>query len=137
MYRLPVQSVSNPTCLHSSFTFLILTTESNPVHVSVTNSSTAYGTNPGSTDVLSGRPSFQQLSSSEQEELKAMLDDDVRKMKYLFGCLVTKTHDSVEKRIPVGTLATSILALGAYEPAREVDKLQTCSKKLHSAKRKF
>ena len=70
-------------------------------------------------NVLSSQSSFQQLSPSEQEELKAMLDDDVRKMTREFGCLVTKTCNSVEKRISVGTFATSILALRAYEPAPE------------------
>ena len=38
-----------------------------------------------SMDVLSNRPSFQQLSSSEKEELRAMLDDDEEKMKLHFG----------------------------------------------------
>ena len=70
--------------------------------------------------VLSIRPSFQQLSSSEQEELKETLDEDVRRMKLLFGSLVTQTRDSVKKRIPVQDFAGSILALGAYEPAPEV-----------------
>ena len=45
-----------------------------------------------------------------------MLDDDVREMKRRFSFLVTKIRDSVEERIPVGKYATSILALGAYEP---------------------
>ena len=58
-----------------------------------------------------------ELSSSEQEELEGMLDNDVREMKREFGCLVTKTRDSVEERISVEKFATSILALGAYEPA--------------------
>ena len=49
-----------------------------------------------------------------------MLDDDVREMKCLFGCLFTKTRDSVEERIPVVKFAGSILALGAYDPAPEV-----------------
>ena len=94
-----------------------LTTEDNPV--SVTNSSTANGTNAGSTDVLSRRPSFQQLSPSEQEELKAILKEHVKKMQYKFGCVVTRTRDSVEERISVVKFAGSILALGAYEPALE------------------
>ena len=46
-----------------------------------------------------------------------ILDADVRRMKYQFGCLVTKTRDSVEERIPLRKLTGSILALGAYEPA--------------------
>ena len=75
--------------------------------------------NAGSTNVLSIQPSFQQLSPSEQEELKAKLDTDVKKMKYQFGCLVTRTRDSVEKRIPTGKFAGSILTLGAYDPAPE------------------
>ena len=48
-----------------------------------------------------------------------MLDDDVRKMTHEFGYLVTKTCDSVEKRISVEMFATGILALSAYEPAPE------------------
>ena len=67
-------------------------------------------------NVLSNQPSFQQLSSTEKEELKAQLRDDVQKMKLLFASLVTDTHDSV-KRISVVEFAGSILALGAYEPA--------------------
>ena len=81
---------------------------------------TTFGTNAGFTDdALTTQPSFQQLSSTEQEELKAMLGDDVRKMKRLFGCLVTRTCDSVEERVPVVKFARSILALGAYDPAPE------------------
>ena len=71
------------------------------------------------TGILSRHPPFQQLSPSEQEELKAILDEDVRGMQYQFGSLVSKTCDSVEKRIPVRKFAGSILALGAYEPALE------------------
>ena len=67
-------------------------------------------------NVLSNQPSFQQLSSTEKEELKAQLRDDVQKMKLLFASLVTDIRDSV-KRIPVVEFAGSILALGAYEPA--------------------
>ena len=72
-------------------------------------------------NVIGSQSSFQQLSSSEQEELKEMLDDDVRKMTHEFGYLVTKTCDSFEKRISVGMFSTSILALSAYayEPAPE------------------
>ena len=118
--------------LHVSF---LLTTEDSTIHVSVTNgdsqklqssltpelnnASTANVVNTGLTDALSRQPPFQQLSSGEQEELKAMLDDDVRKMKRLFGCLVTKTCESIEGQIPVPRFATSILGLGAYEPAPE------------------
>ena len=83
------------------------------------NTSTANGTNAELKNVLSSQSSFQQLSSSEQEELKEMLDDDVRKMTHEFGYLVTKTCDSVEKRISVEMFATGILALSAYEPAPE------------------
>ena len=82
----------------------------------LSNTSTANGVNRVLTD---RQPSFQQLTSDEQEELKAILDDDVRKMKRLFGCLVTKTCESVEGRIPVQRFATSILGLGAYDPAPE------------------
>ena len=46
-----------------------------------------------------------------------ILDKDVRKIKYQFGCLVTKTRDSVEERITVVKLSGSILSLMAYEPA--------------------
>ena len=69
------------------------------------------------TDILPSHPPFQQLSSSEQEELKEILDDDEREMKRLFGDLVSKTRDSVEERISVRTFATQILALGPYDPA--------------------
>ena len=125
MYRLQV----NFTCA-----FLLLT-EDTLVHVCDTNSSgqelqsglqhehnnttNANGASIESSDVLSRHPPFLQLSSSEQEELKAMLDDNVREIKRQFSFLVTKTRDSVEERIPVGKYATSILALGAYEPVPE------------------
>ena len=79
--------------------------------------STATGEKAVLANVLSDQPSFQQLSFTEKEELKAQLKDDEQKMKRLFGSLVMDTHDSVEKRIPVEKLALSILALGAYEPA--------------------
>ena len=79
--------------------------------------STATGRKAVLANVLSNQPSFQQLSSTEKEELKVQLNDDVRKMKLLFGSLVTETRDSVEKRIPVEKLAGSMLALGAFEPA--------------------
>ena len=106
----------------------LLTTEGSSVRVSVINSSQAVPTHDFSStnaevtrfNVLSSRPSFQQLSSSEQEELKETLDEDVRRMRRLFGSLVTQTRDSVEERIPVRNFAGSILALGAYEPAPEV-----------------
>ena len=80
------------------------------------NTNTTNGTN---TALLSRQPPFQQLSLSAQKEIKVILDEDVRKMKRLFGCLVTKTCDSVEERIPVVKFAVSILALVAYEPALE------------------
>ena len=109
----------------------MLPTEDIPVHVSVTNSgsmelqstlrehkgSNATGGKAVVANALSDQPSFQRLSSTEKEELKAQLNDDVKKMKLLFGGLVTKTRDSVEKRISAGKLAGSILALGAFEPA--------------------
>ena len=78
--------------------------------------STGNRTNPESESALSCQPSFQQLSPGDQEELKERLDDDVRKMKHLFGHLVTKTRDSVEERIPVVKFSGSILALGVYDP---------------------
>ena len=80
---------------------------------------TTSGTDTGLASDVSIQPPFQQLSLSEQEELKAMLDDDVRKMKRLFGSLVTTTCDSVEERIPVVKFVKHILALGAYDPAPE------------------
>ena len=73
----------------------------------------------GLTSVLSIQTQFQQLSSTEQEELKGMLCDDVREMKRLFGSLVTRTCESVEQRIQVVMFANHILALGAYDPAPE------------------
>ena len=86
------------------------------------NTSTASGSNTEVTrfNVLGSRRSFQQLSPSEQEELQETLDEDVRRMRRLFGSLVTQTRDSVEERIPARNFAGSILALGAYEPAPEV-----------------
>ena len=104
--------------------------EDSPVHDSDTNSSNqelqsdlqhehSNTNNDNGASALSRHPPFLQLSSSEQEELKAMLIDDVREMKRQFSFLVTKTRDSVEERIPVGKYATSILALGAYEPVPE------------------
>ena len=49
-----------------------------------------------------------------------MLDDDEEKMKLHFGRIVTKTCDSVEKQTTVAKFAGSILALGPYDPAPEV-----------------
>ena len=83
------------------------------------NTSTANDTSAELKNALSSQSSFWQLTSSEQEELKEMLDDDVRKMTHEFGYLVTKTCDSFEKQVSVGMFATSILALRAYEPAPE------------------
>ena len=118
--------------IHSSTMLLLFLSaiEDNPVRVNVADNgsqevqyalerkqSTANGVN--TEYVLNSQPSFQQLSRSEKEELKAKLYTDVRKMKYQFGCLVTRTRDSVEERIPTGKFAGSILALGAYEPAPE------------------
>jgi len=71
------------------------------------------------TNALESQHSFQQLSPSEQDELKAMLGEDVRDMKYRFGHLVKKTRDSVEERVTVQKFAGSILDLGAYDPAPE------------------
>ena len=112
--------------------FSLLTTEDNPVHMSVNNSSsqelpsalrhelsTVNGPGADLTNTLSSQTSFQQLSRHEQEELKEILENDVRKMKRDFGYLVTKTRDSIEERIPVEKFVTSILALTAYEPAPE------------------
>ena len=83
------------------------------------NANTANGVKTGLTDCLSKLPSFQQLSRSEQEELMAKLSDDEETMKFKFSKLVTATCNSVEKETTVGKFATSILALGAYEPAPE------------------
>ena len=80
------------------------------------NTNTTNGTNAA---VLCRQPPFQELSPSEKEELKIMLNNDVRKMKHWFGWLVTMTRDSVEKRISVVKFSGSILDLGAYEPATE------------------
>ena len=79
------------------------------------------GTTSGTdvTSVRSIQPPFQQLSSTEQDELKEMLRDDVRKMKRLFGSLISTTCDSVEERIPVIKFVKHVLALGAYDPAPE------------------
>ena len=65
------------------------------------------------------QPSFQQLSASEQEDLKAMLYDDEKSMRRQFVKLVIKTCDSIEERVPVVKFAGSILARGAYGPAPE------------------
>ena len=99
--------------------------------------STGNCTNPESESALSCQPSFQQLSSGDQEELKERLHDNVRKMKLLFGHLVTKTRNSVEERIPVVKFATSILALKAYEPApeeRDQSLLDEHSEEINKAK---
>ena len=79
--------------------------------------SDARSASDGLTDVLSKRPEFQQLSTSEQEELMVTLYDDEKSMRRQFGKLVVKTCDSVEERVPVVKFARSILALGAYDPA--------------------
>ena len=120
--------------MHSA-PFFFLSTEDIPVLVNVTDNKpqsgsrvyegseaeagTTSGSDTGLPSVLSIQPPFQQLSSSEQEELRGMLCDDVREMKRLFGSLVTTTCDSVEERIPVVKFAKHILALGAYDPAPE------------------
>ena len=115
--------------MHACVTFLFVTSEDSFVHMSVTNSSNRElpsalrrehsNTSTELKNVISSQPSFQQLSSSEQEELEEMLDEDVRKMTHEFGYLVTKTCDSVEKRISVRMFSASILALSTYEPAPE------------------
>ena len=120
--------------MHSA-PFFFLSTEDIPVLVNVTDNKpqsgsrvyegseaeagTTSGSDTGLPSVLSIQPPFQQLSSSEQEELRGMLCDDVREMKRLFGSLVSTTCDSVEERIPVVKFAKHILALGAYDPAPE------------------
>ena len=81
--------------------------------------SSANGTSEVLTGVLSRQLPFQQLSLSEKGELKAKLDEGLREMQYLFGCLVTKVRDSVEERISVVKFAGSILTLGAYDPVPE------------------
>ena len=106
--------------------FPLFTTEDTPVDVSVASMELLSGLRGSSTttassltDILPSHPPFQQLSSSEQEELREMLDYDVREMNHQFGYLVAKTRDSIEERISVGVFASSILALRAYEPAPE------------------
>ena len=83
------------------------------------NANTANGVNTGLTNTLSKRPSFQQLSCSEQEELMAKMYDDEKTMKFKFSRVVSATCDSIENETTVGKFATSILALGAYDPAPE------------------
>ena len=109
--------------MHVLFPF---TTEDTPVHASVASMESQSGlrgssttTASDSTDILASHPPFQQLNSSEQEELREMLDDDMKEMMHEFGYLVIKTRDSIEERISVGVFASSILALRAYEPAPE------------------
>ena len=114
--------------MRACVTFLFLTSEDSSVRMSVTNSSNRelpsalrreHSNTSTANSTLSSHPPFQQLSSSEQEELEEMLDEDVRKMTHEFGYLVTKTCDSVERRISVRMFSASILALSAYEPAPE------------------
>ena len=106
------------TCMYF---FPFFTTEDTPVDVSVAGMESQSNLKGSSeaTAVLTRQPFFQQLRCSEQEDLKAMLDDDERKIKRLFGMLVITTCDSVEERIPVANFAKHILALGAYDPAPE------------------
>ena len=117
---------SSKVVLTGMYFFPLLITEDTLVHASVASMESQSGlkeeegnttTAANDTKVLTRQPQFQQLSPSEQEELRLQLEDDVRKMKYLFANLVTKTRDSIEERVPVGKFARSILALGAYEPA--------------------
>ena len=120
----------------------LFTTEDTLVHPSVASMESqsslegrSEATASDLTDILPSHPPFQQLISSDQ--LKARLDDDVIKMKRLFGSLVVKTRDSVEVRISVGMLARSILALGAYEPAvgeRDQRLLDEHREEINSAK---
>ena len=114
--------------MHACVNFLFLTSEDSSVRMSVTNSSNRelpsalrreHSNTSTANSTLSSHPPFQQLSSSEQEELEEMLDEDVREMTREFGFLVTKTCDSVENRISVRMFSASILALRAYEPAPE------------------
>ena len=81
------------------------------------NASTANGTNTGLTNALTIQPSFQNLSSSEQDELMAKLYNDEERMKLRFGSLVTATCCSVEKNVSIAIFRVSILSLKAYEPA--------------------
>ena len=81
------------------------------------NASTASDTNTGFTNVLRFQPSFQKLSSNEQDELMAKLYDDEESMKLHFGSLVTATCRSVEKNVLIKIFCVSILSVKAYEPA--------------------
>ena len=95
--------------------------------------STANGAKTGLTDALSKQPEFQQLSPSEQEKL--MVKDE-KNMKLQFGSLVTKARKSIEKRTTVEEFAGGVLALGAYEPVREVQGqslLEDHSEEINSA----
>lgn len=60
---------------------------------------------------------FQQLSSSDKDELMAKLYDDEERMMLQFGSLVTKTCSSIQERIPIDVFRVSVLSLKAYEPA--------------------
>ena len=78
------------------------------------NAGTASGTKE---NALTIQPAFQQLSSSDQDELMAKLYDDEESMMLQFGSLVTKTCSSIQERIPIDVFRVSVLSLKAYEPA--------------------
>ena len=100
------------------------------------NTSTTNGAKTGLTDALSKQPEFKKLSLSEQENLMIKLYEDEKNMKLQFGGLVTKTRESVEKQTTIEKFAGGVLALGAYEPVREVQGqslLEDHSEEINSA----
>ena len=84
------------------------------------NTSSTNGAKTGLTNVLSKQPEFQKLSPAEKDNLVVKLYEDEKNMKLQFASLVTRTRKSVEKQTTVEEFAGSILALGAYDPACEV-----------------
>ena len=99
--------------MHACVTFLFVTSEDSSVRMSVTNSSnrelpsalrrehsntsTANSTNAELKNALSSHPPFQRLSSSEQEELEEMLDEDVREMTYYCLSVIVLTPPRSER----------------------------------------
>ena len=82
--------------------------------------STVYGTPAGLSSALAVQPSFQKLSSSQQDELLAKLYDDEESIKLRFGSLLSATCNSVQNRVSVDVFRASILSMRAYEQALEV-----------------
>ena len=70
---------------------------------------------------------------TKRKSQESQSENDMRRQ---FGYLVTKTRDSIEKRISVGDFAVSILALGAYDPppqGRDRSLLDEHSEKIKKA----